>query len=256
MVSSFSFLSGIRIILTIAMLGYASYKDVKTREVNDLIWIIFGGLSLLFDGYEIVVGTLGWQSLGVAVGFSLAFSIFAGYLGFFGGADLLAFIVIALLNPTSPQIVFTPLAFPSVLFVLTVISDSIVIGASTALFVLVLNIGSSRSTKLFEGYPTADFGTKLLLLLTGRRKEFTMIRGPPFEYPLEKMNDDGSVSLHVRPDLSDDSTALETIKELQLSGRRRIWVSYSLPFLLVLCVGYICAIVFGDFLLWLMSVIF
>ncbi len=247
-------LSGLRIVLTVAMLGYASYRDVKTREVSDVVWVVFGGAGLLIDGYELAAGTIGWESMGVAVGFSLVFALFSGYLGFFGGADLLAFVAIALLNPTTPEVGLTPLVFPPVLFPLTVISDSILIGASTALVVLVVNLGSSRRMGLFEGYPKVGLGTKFLLLLTGRSKELSKVRGPPFEYPLEKLNEDGSVGIHVRPDLSDDAAAIETLNKLRSSGRGRVWVSYSLPFLLILGLGYLCAVVFGDFSLWIVSI--
>lgn len=79
------------------------------------------------------------------------------------------------------------------------------------------------------------------------------IRGPPYEYPLEKIGEEGMVSLVVRPDIGDDEGASKTLRRLREMGRKTVWVSYSLPFLLILGVGYLSVIVFGDIALWLVS---
>ncbi len=248
------YLDGIRIILSIVMLGYAAFSDVKTREVSDLVWVVFGGVAVLIDGAELFTGALGWEILVVGLAFSTVFSLIVGYLGFFGGADLLAFVAIALLNPVPPIGVFSPILFPSTLFPLTIISNSILVGASTAIGVLILNLTSSGHTGLFEGYQSTGLGTKALLLFTGRKKEVEKVRGPPFEYPLERMNEEGSVSLRLRPDLADDSAALAIFEDLRSHRRKRVWVSYSLPFLLILCIGFVCSIIFGDFALKIVSI--
>ncbi|MDE1812888.1 MAG: prepilin peptidase, partial [Thaumarchaeota archaeon] len=75
----------IRIVLALLMLGIASYTDIKKREIDDKIWMIFGGLAvfLLFFTPNI------FNSL-TTVGFSLIIvpiAIFVWRIGFFGGAD-------------------------------------------------------------------------------------------------------------------------------------------------------------------------
>ena len=110
-----------RVVLSVAMLGYASYKDVKTREVSDALWLLFGSIGLLIDGYAIITGMTGWSTILVSIGFSTAFSLLAGYLGFFGGADLLAFIVIGVLNPIPPQVGFESRLVPP--FTISTVSD-------------------------------------------------------------------------------------------------------------------------------------
>ncbi len=240
-----------RVVLSVAMLGYASYKDVKTREVSDALWLLFGSIGLLIDGYAIITGMTGWSTILVSIGFSTAFSLLAGYLGFFGGADLLAFIVIGVLNPIPPQVGFDPVLFHPLLFPLSVISNSVLIAASSVVVVLVVNIMTTRNR--FEGYTPISPFTKILLLLTGRKKKIGNVRGPPFEYPLEKINIDGSVSLFVRSNFLDDKAAQDTFNELKSRGRSNVWVSYGLPFLLFLVLGYLSALIFGDFAMWIVS---
>lgn len=246
-------LAAVRTILAILMLGYASYKDVKSREVSDLVWILFGAVGVAVDAYEVHVGALGVMPLLAAVGFMVVFALLSGYLGLFGGADLLAFITIGLLCPTTPALGFQPILFEPFFFTLTVISNSVMIGASGALFVLVYNLVNHRGHTFFEGYVEAGPLVRLVLLLTGIKKSLDSVRGPPYEYPLEKVDEEGSVSLILRPDLGDDAGAEKTLERLRSLGKKKVWVSYSLPFLLILSFGYLSAITLGDFALWLVT---
>ena len=246
----------IRVALSIVMLGYVSYKDVKTREVKDLVWIVFGAVALCLDAVEVYTGALGLYPLLAAVGFSVLFAALTGYVGFFGGADLLAFVVMGLLNPVAPSTGFEPLMFTPIFFPLTVISNSVMIGASGAIFVLVYNVSTSKGGDLFSGYVGLSSWGRMLLLLTGIRKDVEKVRGPPFEYPLEAIGEDGNVSLVIRPNLTDDTGASTTFSRIRSMGRRRVWVSYSLPFLLILGVGYVSSILLGDFALYIVSFFF
>ncbi|MCX6649580.1 MAG: prepilin peptidase [Candidatus Bathyarchaeota archaeon] len=242
-----------RVALSIGMLSYASYKDIKTREISDLVWIIFGVAGLILNIYEFYNGTLGLLPLLVAVGFSIGFSILTGYLGLFGGADLLAIIVIGLLNPVAPVLGFKSPLISSVIFPLTVISNSVLIAASGMVVVFFYNLMNIRDMKIFQGYIPISPWRRIMLFLTGLNKDINTIRGPPFEYPLEKIGEYDTVTLLLMPNFFDDAGAVETIKKLRLMERKRVWVSYSLPFLFVLEMGYLSSILFGDFTLWLVG---
>ena len=243
----------LRVALSIVMFGYVAYKDVKTREVNDLVWIVFGVAALGINAFEVYSGALDFGLLVVVVGFSILFALAAGYTGLFGGADLLAFVVIGLLNPIAPFAVFKPMLFTPVLYPLTVISNSAMISASGVIIVLIYNLSSLRGSAFFEGYSGASGWRKAILLMTGISKEIAKVKGPPFEYPLETVNEEGVITLLLKPDLSDDANASNTFNRLRSIGRNRVWVAYSLPFLLVLGVGYVSSIIFGDFGLYIMS---
>jgi preflagellin peptidase FlaK len=245
-------IAAVRVALSIMMFGYASYRDVKTREVSDLVWIIFGALGVALDAYEVYVGALDIVQLLAAVGFMVVFALLVGYLGLFGEADLLAFVVVGLLNPATPTLGYQPVLFNPFFFPLSVISNAVLIGASGAAVVLLHNLSNRRSPP-FDGYTNVSPSTRIVLLFTGVRRRLDSIRGPPYEYPLEKVGDDGTLSLVVRPDIGDDEGASKTLIRLREMGRHTAWVSYSLPFLLILGVGYLSVIVFGDIALWLVS---
>jgi archaeal preflagellin peptidase FlaK len=249
----FTFVAAMRIGLSIAMFGYVSYKDVKTREVNDIVWIIFGAMGVFLDVYDIFNGNIGIVQLIFAIGFMGIFALITGYLGLFGGADLLAFVVLGILCPVAPAFGFQPLLFEPIFFPLTVISNAVLIGALSSIAAFLYNMNEQREEKLFYGYAATGLGFRLLLMMTGIKKNITAIHGPPYEYPLESVGLNGEVSLNLRPNLGDDAGALETLKKLREMGRKNVWISFSLPFLLVLGIGYLSAITLGDIALWLVS---
>jgi hypothetical protein len=87
--------------------------------------------------------------------------------------------------------------------------------------------------------------------------EVEKVVGPPYQYPLEYVDAvTGELKFRLRPELDDDDEAAKTIRELRESGHARIWVSYTLPFLLVLAFGYIVSITFGDIPLTLVGMLF
>jgi archaeal preflagellin peptidase FlaK len=243
----------LRIIFSLSMLGYASYTDIKTREISDLVWIVFGSLGVILNIYDLWTGRLAFIPLLIGLGFSIVFPIIIGYLGLFGGADLLAIIVIGLLNPVAPALNFQTLFTSSIIFPLTVISNSVIFAATGIIGVLIYNIMNVRNKKVFQGYLPISPWKRIVLFCTGLNKEINSIRGPPFEYPLEKIGESNTISLLLMPDFNDDRGAVDTIFRLRAMNRERLWVSYSLPFLFVLALGYISSILFGDFTLWIVG---
>ncbi|MCX6656768.1 MAG: hypothetical protein NTY03_16860, partial [Candidatus Bathyarchaeota archaeon] len=201
----------IRVPLVILMFLYGSYKDIKTREISDFVWIVFGSIAVVFDVYELWVGSLNLVTLLVSVGFSVVFGLLTGYLGLFGEADALALVTLALLSPV-PPVFFMGGGFQSLLMPLSVLSNSVLMAASLAIVVLGMNLFDGGKD-LFVGYGSVGWITKIILLFTGRRARLDKVKGPPYEYPLERINS-GIVSLTLRPDISDDDKAVTILKKL------------------------------------------
>ena len=86
-------------------------------------------------------------------------------------------------------------------------------------------------------------------MLAGKKVDLSKIRGPPFQYPLEKIDSEGKISIILRPDFMADTEAISTLKKLASAGRQKGWVSYTLPFLVFFLVGYITSVIFGDIIL-------
>lgn len=249
-------LEAFRVVLSLAMLGYASLSDLRTREVSDLTWVVFGCLGLFLDLYEVAVGALSPLSLAVPVLSSTALSFTLGYLGLFGGADFKAFVALALLQPHPPQLVRPALAVVSVIYPLTVFSNSALAGASYGLALLVRNLSAApKGSTLFAGHESEPLWRKFIVLISGLKVRLDSVRGPPFQYPLEVPLVDGGAErrLVLMPDLEDDETALEILSVLRRAGVEEVWVSHTLPFLVFIAFGYISALLVGDFALWVLT---
>jgi len=241
-----------RILLSLVMLGYTSWVDMRTREIYDLIWLVFGGLGLVIDAYEVYTGALPLWGLGVSLAFSAAVSLLLGYMGLFGGADVFAFITMAILNPYKPRGVNPWLGLVSIVYPLSLFSNSALAGVSFAIVLLLRNLlVSLRGRQLFSDYGTSPLWRRLVLMATGVKVDIRSVRGPPFQYPLETLSDGGTERrLIVMPDIQDDDGAEEVFRRLKEHGAAEVWVSQTLPFLLFIFIGYVVTLVIGDIALY------
>jgi len=236
----------VRTVLSIGMLGYASYKDLKTREIHDYVWLFPAAGGAVLGIYELFLGTITVMDIGVSVGFMVILSGVLWYLRLFGEADLLAFIALSIIHPRTPGFGF--IGYPPLLFSFTLIANSALSGLLAAFYTLALNLFLSTRVSLFEAHPEASTLTRIGLMFTGEYKAMNTISGPPFEYPLEVRG-----GLVLKPDIWDDDKANNELKILREKGRERAWVSATLPYIVVLFVGYLISVFYGDVMFTLMS---
>ena len=245
-----------RFLLSITMLGYASWVDLKTREIYDLVWIVSGAVGLLLYFYEVYLGEMTLIGLVVPVLFSAALSVLLGYFGLFGGADVGAFIALSLIHPSQPSYPQPLLGVASVIYPLSIFSNSAIAGASFALFLLSRNLLTILGGKtIFESNVSDPAWMKLIVMFTGIRVRLDSVRGPPFQYPLERPQGEGGGErrLILIPDINDDNAAWEIFRRLKEDGVEEAWVSKTLPFLVFIAIGYALTVLLGDIALYLLS---
>jgi preflagellin peptidase FlaK len=231
-----------RTALALGMLGYGSYRDLKTREVHDLLWVVSGAVALVLDIYELFMGTLGLTQLLYAVGFIAAVGLALWFFRLMGEADIFAFVVLVLIQPMAPTYLGTAWGWTPIFFPFTLLFNTALAGVITPMVTLINNcVARLRGVNLFERAEEVSVPRRLVLLFTARYVRVENIRGPPFEYPLE-----GSGGIRVRPDIWDDETAEKTFNELKEKGYERTWVSSTLPYIVVMTTGYLLSVVFGD----------
>ncbi|UCH57333.1 MAG: prepilin peptidase [Candidatus Bathyarchaeota archaeon] len=249
-------LDAVRILFSLTMLGYTSWVDVKTREIYDLVWLVFGGLGVIIAFYEVYAGSLSLAGFILPVLVSVAASITLGYLGLFGGADVEAIIALSILHPFPPRGLKPALGIVSIIYPLTLFSNSALSGAMFALILLGRNLVSlGRGRPLFEGLGSEPVWKRFVVMVTGLKIPLESVRGPPFQYPLEIPDgeNDATRRLVLMPDIQNDESALEMFRHLQEGGVKEVWVSHTLPFLVFITIGYILAILLGDLALSLLA---
>ncbi|ADJ13439.1 A24 family peptidase [Halalkalicoccus jeotgali] len=147
--------------LCVPVLAWAAHRDVRTRRVPARTWTpLFALAAVLFvwDGIaSYFAGGLTWAYFLVGAAISLLLVIPAAYgfwrFGAFGGADAKALIVLALLFPTYPTYEIGPylvpvVATPTGAFALTILANTVLVGACYPLVLAVRNALSGRLTAL------------------------------------------------------------------------------------------------------------
>lgn len=237
----------LRTLISVSMLAYASYKDVKTREIHDLTWIIPSTIGAVLCVYEIYIGYLNLNIAMMNVGFMVILSLVLWFLSLFGEADLLAFVSLSIIHPRVPS--FNFLSYRPLIFSFTLIANSAIAGSLVSIFTIGVNIYDKlKGVELFERHQKLSPIRKLIIMFTGRYIPVKSLRGPPFEYPLEV---DGGLIL--KPDLFDDKAANRAFLVLREKNVERVWVSSTLPYVVVLFIGYIISIIIGDVMFTIMS---
>ena len=236
----------VRTVLSITMLGYASYKDLKTREIHDYAWLFPAAGGAVLGIYELFLGTISVMDIGISVGLMAVLSSILWYFRLFGEADLLAFVALSIIHPRTPGFGF--IGYQPLLFSFTLIANSALTGLLAVFYTLASNLFLSTRVSLFEAHPEASTLTRFGLMFTGEYKALRDIRGPPFEYPLEVKG-----GLILRPDIWDDDKANNELRILREKGRERAWVSETLPYIVVLFVGYLISVFYGDVMFTLMA---
>jgi len=250
-----------RIALSFAFLVYASWSDIKTREVSNKVWLLYAPLGLtlalfeglLYEDYDY------WLSAGISIAltFTLAVSLF--HLGAFGGADAKAFMCLALAFPTYPKFSWnTHITSLHYLFPITIFTNSILLAALSIVYMLLRNflwkLGKGR--KLFEGLEKEPFWKKILTILCGYKFKIEKLKEKDFYYPLEDVKEDeGGVKRFIVIFPSDEErrdiiARLESYIEKKIINGH-VWASPGLPMLVFITLGFIAALFFGD-LVWLL----
>lgn len=154
-------------LIAVPVLGWAAYRDVRTRRVPNELWgplALFGALLLVLEGLRMRSDPIGslWSirvalSLGLVVPLSYGF----WYLGGFGGADAKAFMVLAVLLPTYPAYQVDSLVLPVVstdlgVFSLTILTNTVLVALGYPLALAVRNaVAGEWSWAMALGRPTA-----------------------------------------------------------------------------------------------------
>ncbi|MFB6080395.1 MAG: prepilin peptidase [Haloferacaceae archaeon] len=149
----------------VPVLGYAAWRDVRTRRVSNATWLPLAVLGVVLLAHAALV-RLPFAGIAdrwflVRVGLSLGFVGTVGYvfwrLGGFGGADAKALMTLAVLLPTYPTYYPPTVALPLErtaigVFSMTVLSNAVIVGLAYPLALGVHNaLAGERSLLMFFG---------------------------------------------------------------------------------------------------------
>ena len=253
--------------LSLTFLLYASWSDSKTREVSNRVWAVYAPIALILSLTQLLLyDSAKLPFFGLSFGLTAVFALILFYTGGFGGADSKALMCIGLALPFSTETLFTPLIPSGIsplslnIFPLTIFTNSILFAAASGLYMFLRNLIQRASTgkKLFEGTLAAEsIGKKILVMITGYKFPIAKLKEKWHVYPMEDINDDGENptkrKLVVVPRDEGRDEIVERLSKAVDDGKisDRVWATPGLPMLIFVTLGLIVALVFGD-LVWIL----
>jgi preflagellin peptidase FlaK len=146
-------------LLVVPLLGWAAWRDVRTRRVPNRVWYPPAALGVALLGWELwtrlpmagLDDRLFLIRVAVSLGFVLPLSFAFWWFGAFGGADAKAFMTVAVLFPTYPTLYLSWTALPLVettlgVFSLTVLTNTVLLGLGFPLVLAARNLRAGEVT--------------------------------------------------------------------------------------------------------------
>ena len=253
------------IVVSICVLIYASWKDYQSREVSNMVWIVWAPIALVLTLPQILLyNQVNLLFFGISVGVTFGLALLLFYAGGFGGADSKALMCIALALPFAPLLLVQPLIMPAsptsqMIFPITIFGNAVLFAAASCIYMLLRNLIWRQKTKaqLFAGLLASEsWSKKLLVLITGYKMNIEKVKAKWHIFPLEDINDsyvDLPRKLVVVPKEEGREQILQRLSDAVDQGKidSYILATPGLPMLIFVTLGLVVA-VFGGDLVWLL----
>ncbi|MEM2103199.1 MAG: A24 family peptidase C-terminal domain-containing protein [Candidatus Bathyarchaeia archaeon] len=250
------FIEGLQVFVALAFLMYASWSDLKTREVSNMVWVLFApiGLALSLTWLLFNFSTEALYLFSISVTMTSALAVLLFYAGAYGGADAKALICLSVTLPFYPSN-FIQFGFAPYIFPLSVFSNGVILAALSVVYALIRNLVWRQRTKqhFFEGFEKESKWRKLVTMLSGYKISLGKLEKSQFLYPLEdaQVSETGSIErkLLVFPKDEEREGIIKRIFAAAEKGLKIdwVWATPGLPMLVFITLGLISALVVGDF---------
>jgi len=251
----------ISVLVVLTFLGYSSWSDIKTREVSNIVWLLFAPIGTALTVIRLYFSPeLLWISLGSII-IAIAFAFLLFYAGVFGGADAKGLICIGIALPTLPEGISAFASFFHPFFPVVILSNSFLAAVSMALYILARNIYWKYSThgSLFLGLEKEHAWKKLFALVSGYKANLKEVEERIYLYPLEEVIESAG-GMERRLNLFVEAE----VERQELLGKLRpyvektvippeIWATPGLPMLVFITIGFILAFSVGDLIFSIIS---
>ncbi|MEM3833618.1 MAG: A24 family peptidase C-terminal domain-containing protein [Thermoprotei archaeon] len=240
-----------KIILTLIILILTSYMDLRTREVDDKIWIIYGSIGGFLTVIELMLGQLSILQVLISIGTGIMLGLALFYALGFGGADAKLIWTLGIVHVINPMqlLGYKQPVFINPIFIVTILINSVFISISAVVYNLAKNIRWYLSgRKLFEGYEKTILEKILLLLIAYKTSKEQLIKDR-FAITVENETETGrTIKLIGHGKIDPREVDFNKIEERvpHINKYETFWVEKPLPFLVFLTGGFITALIFGD----------
>lgn len=201
-----------------------------------ILCIILPVFTLAYQIYTLGNDIFFWQLFTVPVMMLLAFLFY--YIGLiYGGADAKAMLVLAILMPCYPEIQgFTAanLSVENMEIMQVFFPFTFIVLLNACLLLLVL-----PPVYLFRNLSKGDVSFPMMFF--GYRKDIDDIPGS-FVWPMESYEKTGKHTVRLFPKGDEE----EMLASLRSMGRKRVWVTPKIPFIVPMAMGFVISFVVGN----------
>ena len=247
--------------MTVGVFIAASLSDLKTREISNKFWVIYGPVAALVFGLRLFLVPDSAPILLVSSGATILVAFLLFQFGVMGGADSKAMMCLALALPIAPSFLAPLWQSPFVFypFPIAVLVNSFLLSIGSAVFLLGKNLikRASVGKGLFQGFERESVLRKVLVLLTAYKTSFSSLESKVYLYPAEEVAvvDSKPVrQFHLVASAAEERdklvSGLEGYKEQGMFSDG-VWVSPGLPHLVFLTASLLVTVVIGDLMMWL-----
>lgn len=252
------------LVLSLGVLGAASFSDLKTREVSNKLWIIYGPIALVLFILRIIVSTDMTKTLtdlSIPAGATIVVAFLLFQFGVMGGADSKALMCLGLCLPVSPTFL-APLWSPPFgsfyPFPIAILVNSFLLSLSSIVFLLARNLSQRfRNGKgFFQGFEAESILRKFMVMFTSYKTTFNVLESKPYLFPAEQVDIVDSQPVrhfHIVSSAETDRdklvSGLQDYKERGLFSNG-VWVTPGLPHLVFMTTSLVVTVFIGDLLMW------
>jgi Flp pilus assembly protein protease CpaA len=244
------------VLVTVLFFLVGSMLDIKTREVDDYVWLAFGALGavlttirLLLDPTRLIL-----TAISAAIAFLIAMGLF--YFGLTGGADAKAVICLGLTLPLPPTSWQVLIGFVHPFFPVVVVMMGFICSGLLAVWFGVRNLATyiRLGSRMFQGLEHESKFKKALAFVSGYPSRIANLKSKFYLYPIEEVTRTGPrrpakrhFKFMVDIETDRDHLVSKFVEIASSSGVRGfVWVTPGLPMLFFILIGLIIALVVGD----------
>ncbi len=249
------------LLLTVGVFTVASLSDLKTREISNKFWLLYGPAAALVFALRIIFAPDALPILAVSAGATILVAFLLFQFSVMGGADSKALMCLGLALPVSPSFLapFWQPPFPFYPFPIAILVNSFLLSMGSAVFLLARNLfqRASAGRRLFQGFERESILRKVLVMLTSYKTSFNSLQSKVYLYPAEEVSvvDSKPVrQFHLVASAAEERDklvlGLESYKEQGMFSDG-VWVTPGLPHLVFLTASLLVTLVIGDLMMWL-----
>jgi hypothetical protein len=249
--------------VSIAILAFAAWCDLKTREVPDKVWLVYGPVGAAFTLYRLWLEPTLLILTIASIGLSILLAFGLVLFGLTGGADGKALICLGLTLPLPPESFNPILGYFHPFFPILVVITGYLASISVAFWMLGRNLTLwiRLRSGMFQGLEGEPGWKKTFAFFTGFPTQLSQLRSTFYLYPMEKVVEDKNgahraFEMYSDPDVDRDQVVSEFEESLKKVGSPdMVWVTPGLPLLVFILIALVIALTFGDPLFFTLSIL-